>query len=183
MAFYWLSKLPFASPQTLQTLQNLQNPPNPPKPSKPSKHPSPTGTPGPRPLLNQAGHSNGFYWLSKLSFASISHHLLRFSQQSSNDFAIFIAFPMDFAIPSLRSRVAVAAVAVVAAVDPVARPSRRPQQGQHPAAPGRRAPWRRALPALPALLPRERQGSWTLRYIELIHDIYMIILNYLILFR
>ena len=27
MAFYWLSKLPFASPQTLQTLQNLQNPP------------------------------------------------------------------------------------------------------------------------------------------------------------
>ena len=24
MAFYWLSKLPFASPQTLQTLQNLQ---------------------------------------------------------------------------------------------------------------------------------------------------------------
>ena len=36
MAFYWLSKLPFASPQTLQT---LQNPPNPPKPSKPSKHP------------------------------------------------------------------------------------------------------------------------------------------------
>ena len=28
MAFYWLSKLPFASPQTLQTLQNLQNPPN-----------------------------------------------------------------------------------------------------------------------------------------------------------
>ena len=77
MAFYWLSKLPFASPQTLQT---LQNPPNPPKPSKPSKHPpkpskpsktlqtlqtpSPTGTPGPRPLLKQApqgqGHSNGF---------------------------------------------------------------------------------------------------------------------------
>ena len=28
MAFYWLSKLPFASPQTLQTLQTLQNPPN-----------------------------------------------------------------------------------------------------------------------------------------------------------
>ena len=73
----WLSKLPFASPQTLQT---LQNPPNPPKPSKtlqtpskiskPSKTlqtlqtPSPTGTPGPRPLLKQApqgqGHSNGF---------------------------------------------------------------------------------------------------------------------------
>ena len=34
MAFYWLSKLPFASPQTLQT---LQNPPNAPKPSKRSK--------------------------------------------------------------------------------------------------------------------------------------------------
>ena len=43
---------------------------NPPKPSKPStpfktlQTPSPTGTPGPRPLLNQApqgqGHSNGF---------------------------------------------------------------------------------------------------------------------------
>ena len=28
MAFYWLSKLPFASPQTLQTLQNPPNPPN-----------------------------------------------------------------------------------------------------------------------------------------------------------
>ena len=49
------------------------NPPNPQPPSKPSKPsktlqtlqtPSPTGTPGPRPLLNQApqgqGHSNGF---------------------------------------------------------------------------------------------------------------------------
>ena len=36
MAFYGLSKLPFASPQTLQT---LQNPPNAPKSSKPSKHP------------------------------------------------------------------------------------------------------------------------------------------------
>ena len=28
MAFYWLSKLPFASPQTLQTLQNPPNAPN-----------------------------------------------------------------------------------------------------------------------------------------------------------
>ena len=28
VAFYWLSKLPFASPQTLQNLQTLQNPPN-----------------------------------------------------------------------------------------------------------------------------------------------------------
>ena len=43
------------------------NPPKPSKPqppSKPSKHLPPTGTPGPRPLLNQApqgqGHSNGF---------------------------------------------------------------------------------------------------------------------------
>ena len=66
MAFYRLSKLPFASPQTLQ---------NPPKPSKPSKTlqtlqtPSPAGTPGPRPLPEQApqgqGHSNGFLWAFK----------------------------------------------------------------------------------------------------------------------
>ena len=80
MAFYWLSKLPFASPQTLQTLQNPPNPPNHPKPSKPSKTlqtlqtPSPAGTPGPRPLPQQApqgqGHSIAFYGLSKLPFAS-----------------------------------------------------------------------------------------------------------------
>ena len=48
---------------------------NPPKPSKPStpfktlQTPSPTGTPGPRPLLNQApqgqGHSNGFLFAFK----------------------------------------------------------------------------------------------------------------------
>ena len=46
MAFYWLSKLPFASPQTLQT---LQNPPNALKPSKHSKHhpkPSKPSRPG-----------------------------------------------------------------------------------------------------------------------------------------
>ena len=59
---------------------------NPPKPSKPSKPfqtlktlqtlqtPSPTGTPGPRPLLNQAPRAKAtamaFYWLSKLPFAS-----------------------------------------------------------------------------------------------------------------
>ena len=56
---------------------------NPPKPSKPStpfktlqtlQTPSPTNTPGPRPLLNQApqgqGHSNGFLLASKLPFAS-----------------------------------------------------------------------------------------------------------------
>ena len=53
---------------------------NPPKPSKPStpfktlQTPSPTDTPGPRPLLNQApqgqGHSNGFLLASKLPFAS-----------------------------------------------------------------------------------------------------------------
>ena len=36
MAFYWLSKLPFASPQTLQT---LQNPPNAPKPSTTIQNP------------------------------------------------------------------------------------------------------------------------------------------------
>ena len=54
---------------------------NPPKPSKPStkpsktlQTPSPTGTPGPRPLLNQAPRAKAtamaFYWLSKLPFAS-----------------------------------------------------------------------------------------------------------------
>ena len=51
MTFYGLSKLPFASPQTLQTPPKFQTP-------------SPTGTPGPRPLPQQApqgqGHSNGF---------------------------------------------------------------------------------------------------------------------------
>ena len=44
-AFYWLPKLPFASPQTLQTLQNLPN--------------VPKGTPGPKPLLNQAPQGQG----------------------------------------------------------------------------------------------------------------------------
>ena len=88
MAFYGLSKLPFASPQTLQ---NSQNAPNPPKPAKPSKHrpqqapqihsndffeafkaavcqpakaatpPSPTGTPGPRPLPQQAPQGQGHF--------------------------------------------------------------------------------------------------------------------------
>ena len=53
IAFYRLSKLPFASPQTLQTFQNFPNPPNPPN-TVPSRHPrakatSRTGTPGPRP--------------------------------------------------------------------------------------------------------------------------------------
>ena len=38
MAFYGLSKLPFASPQTLQNSPNAPNAPNPPKPAKPSKH-------------------------------------------------------------------------------------------------------------------------------------------------
>ena len=56
--------------QTLQTLQNLPNPPN----TFPSRLPrakatSPTGTPGPRPLLKQApqgqGHSNGLLWAFK----------------------------------------------------------------------------------------------------------------------
>ena len=36
--FLRLSKLPFASPQTLQNSPNPPNPPNPPKPAKPSKH-------------------------------------------------------------------------------------------------------------------------------------------------
>ena len=54
--FLRLSKLPFASPQTLQ---NSPNPPN----TFPNMHPrakatSPTGTPGP-------GHSNGFLWAFK----------------------------------------------------------------------------------------------------------------------
>ena len=53
MAFYGLSKLPFASPQTLQTFQNLPNPPNPPKPSKPSKH-------RPQQAPQGQGHSNNF---------------------------------------------------------------------------------------------------------------------------
>ena len=48
----------------------LQNPPNPPNPP----NTSPTGTPGPRPLLNQAPRAKAtamaFYWLSKLPFAS-----------------------------------------------------------------------------------------------------------------
>ena len=56
-----LQNLP--NPQTLP-LQTLQNPPN----------TSPTGTPGPRPLLNQAPRAKAtamaFYWLSKLPFAS-----------------------------------------------------------------------------------------------------------------
>ena len=60
MAFYWLSKLPFARPQTLQnrpkpskTLQTLQTPPKPSKPSKPSKH-------LPQQAPQGQGHSNGF---------------------------------------------------------------------------------------------------------------------------
>jgi hypothetical protein len=77
---------------------------------------------------------------------------------------MFLDFPADFAVdlpwnfPSrhpLGSR-------VVAAVDPVERPSsRRPQQGQHPENRRRTVPRRMAV--LPALLPRERQGCWTLR--------------------
>ena len=48
MAFYGLSKLPFASPQTLQ---NSPNAPNAPKPAKPSKH---------RPQQAPQIHSNDF---------------------------------------------------------------------------------------------------------------------------
>ena len=84
MAFYGLSKLPFASPQTLQTLQNPPKPPNPPKPSKPSKHPPKPSKPS-KHLPQQAPQGQGhfpnrhprakatamaFYGLSKLPFAS-----------------------------------------------------------------------------------------------------------------
>ena len=51
MAFYGLSKLPFASPQTLQNSPNAPNAPNPPKPAKPSKH---------RPQQAPQIHSNDF---------------------------------------------------------------------------------------------------------------------------
>ena len=51
MAFYALSKLPFASPQTLQNSPNAPNAPNPPKPAKPSKH---------RPSRAPQIHSNDF---------------------------------------------------------------------------------------------------------------------------
>ena len=76
MAFYGLSKLPFASPQTLR---NSPNAPNAPKTRQtlqtPSAAgPSPTGTPGPRPLPQQAPQGQAtamaFYGLSKLTFAS-----------------------------------------------------------------------------------------------------------------
>ena len=49
--FYRLSKLPFASPQTLQNSPNAPNAPNPPKPAKPSKH---------RPQQAPQIHSNDF---------------------------------------------------------------------------------------------------------------------------
>ena len=60
MAFYWLSKLPFASPQTLQTLQNPPNPPNHPKPSKPSKHPPKPSKPSKHPP-QQAPQGQGHF--------------------------------------------------------------------------------------------------------------------------
>ena len=59
MAFYGLSKLPFASPQTLQ---NSPNAPNPPKPAKPSKH---------RPQQAPQATTMAFLMLSKLPFASL----------------------------------------------------------------------------------------------------------------
>ena len=49
MAFYGLSKLPFARLQTLQTFQNLPNAPKPSKTFQTLQTPSPAGTPGPRP--------------------------------------------------------------------------------------------------------------------------------------
>ena len=57
---YGLSKLPFASPQTLQTLQNPANPPNPPKPSKPSKHPPKPSKPSKHPP-QQAPQGQGHF--------------------------------------------------------------------------------------------------------------------------
>ena len=60
--FLRLSKLPFASPQTLQNSPNPPNAPNPPKPAKPSKH---------RPQQAPQIHSNDFLWASKLPFASL----------------------------------------------------------------------------------------------------------------
>ena len=57
-----LSKLPFASPQTLQNSPNAPNAPNPPKPAKPFKH---------RPQQAPQIHSNDFLWASKLPFASL----------------------------------------------------------------------------------------------------------------
>ena len=74
MAFYGLSKLPFASPQTLQTFQNLPNPPNPPKPSKPSKHRPQQAPQGQGHFPNRHPRAKAtamaFYGLSKLPFAS-----------------------------------------------------------------------------------------------------------------
>ena len=54
MAFYWLSKLPFASPQTLQTLQN------PPKRSKNLQtHPKPPNPPGLEACFEQVAQGYG----------------------------------------------------------------------------------------------------------------------------
>ena len=95
--FLRLSKLPFASPQTLQNSPNPPNAPNPPKPAKPSKHrpqqapqihsnyfldafkaavcqPAKAATPlkfQTPSLTGGQGHSNDFLWASKLQFASL----------------------------------------------------------------------------------------------------------------
>ena len=74
---------PDPSPEAGRRQASRHREANPPKPSKPStpfktlqtlQTPSPTGTPGPRPLLNQAPRAKAtamaFYWLSKLPFAS-----------------------------------------------------------------------------------------------------------------
>ena len=78
--FLRLSKLPFASPQTLQNSPNAPNAPNPPKPAKPSKH-RPQQAPQihsndfldafKAALTGGQGHSNDFLWASKLQFASL----------------------------------------------------------------------------------------------------------------
>ena len=95
--FLRLSKLPFASPQTLQNSPNPPNAPNPPKPAKPSKHrpqqapqihsndfldafkaavcqPAKAATPlkfQTPSLTGGQGHSNDFLWASTLQFASL----------------------------------------------------------------------------------------------------------------
>ena len=72
LPFLRLSKLPFASPQTLQNSPNPPNPPNapnPPKPAKPcSRHLRSTKH---RPQQAPQIHSNDFLWASKLPFASL----------------------------------------------------------------------------------------------------------------
>ena len=80
MAFYGLSKLPFASPQTLQ---NSPNAPNPPKPAKPSKH---------RPQQAPQIHSNDFLAAFKALFASPQKLQPHLPQQAPQGQATAMAF-------------------------------------------------------------------------------------------